>query len=114
MEFLQPLQPVSMAMAILILFMLWILCSWWLLPTRQYKILQRSGFRGPSPLFPLGNISEMRTKKSRPSFESSTSLHDIHSSVFPYFSQWQKSFGKPLSFHEQTSLTLDYSQVGIP
>ncbi|KAF8379501.1 hypothetical protein HHK36_028937 [Tetracentron sinense] len=79
-----------------ILFMLWrILFSCWLSPIRAYRKLQTNGFAGPPPTFPLGNSSEMRKKKNTDSSSGSlNSIHDIHSSVFPYFAQWNKSHGK--------------------
>ncbi|WOL00022.1 hypothetical protein Cni_G08733 [Canna indica] len=66
-------------------------------PAAVWLRLRRHGHSGPLPLFPLGNLMEMSKKKS----ESSTSqlvssnmvTHDIHSSVFPYFSRWRKTYG---------------------
>ncbi|KAB5532465.1 hypothetical protein DKX38_019135 [Salix brachista] len=73
--------------------------------------LRKNGFGGPTPNFPLGNHKEIKriSRKAAASASSSSSnninattfsssgfskiSNDIHSSVFPYFSQWQKSHG---------------------
>ncbi|KAK7380313.1 hypothetical protein VNO78_32821 [Psophocarpus tetragonolobus] len=69
--------------------------SWWVSPVLKHLKLQRCGFGGPPPSFPLGNIPEMKKKNSvSSSLGSSKHTHDIHSSVFPYFSRWQNSHGK--------------------
>lgn len=93
---------IGFGMGVLIMFMLWrLIYTCWVLPNMAYRKLKRNGLSGPTPSFPLGNISDMRKKKSDcTSLSSSSSLatsnpHDIHSSVFPYFSRWQKSHGKP-------------------
>ncbi|XP_021892082.1 cytokinin hydroxylase [Carica papaya] len=85
------------AMAALLLFMfLKLIFACWVSPIFAYKKLKRNGFKGPTPTFPLGNITEMKknTKDSSSSFRSSTVSHDIHSTALPYFSRWQKSYGK--------------------
>ncbi|KAK7283642.1 hypothetical protein RIF29_13295 [Crotalaria pallida] len=69
--------------------------SWWVTPIQKYHKLKRCGFGGPTPSFPLGNIQEMKKKNSvNSSLGSSNVTHDIHSTVFPYFSRWQNSHGK--------------------
>lgn len=73
--------------------------SWWVWPILTLRKLKRCGFGGPTPSFPLGNIKEMK-KKNNSNVTDSSSLvssepnHDIHSTVFPYFSRWQNSHGK--------------------
>ncbi|XP_010038441.2 cytokinin hydroxylase [Eucalyptus grandis] len=66
-----------------------------------YQKLKRNGFKGPSPVFPLGNIMDMKraieegsrsVKSDDESFN--TVSHDIHSTVFPYYACWQRSHGK--------------------
>ncbi|KAK3017612.1 hypothetical protein RJ639_004846 [Escallonia herrerae] len=102
MDFLQFSAALGFAMAaVFLVFALWkMLYCCWISPNRVYRKLVASGFSGPTPSFPLGNTSEMRKKKNADdafSSSSSSSLsitHDIHSTVFPYFSRWQKSFGK--------------------
>ncbi|XP_010255656.1 PREDICTED: cytochrome P450 734A1-like [Nelumbo nucifera] len=92
------IKPLSLAMTILLSFVLWkafFIC--WVLPTRAYNKLRKSGFGGPIPCFPLGNIREMTmTKKkirsSSPSLEYIS--HDIYPIIFPYFSQWRELHGK--------------------
>ncbi|XP_071712105.1 cytokinin hydroxylase [Rutidosis leptorrhynchoides] len=78
--------------------MLWrVLYSCWVLPIRAYRKLAINGFSGPPPSFPLGNTIEMKKSKKIECCSSSSSLtvsNDIHSQVFPYFAQWQKSYGK--------------------
>ncbi|KAL9324085.1 hypothetical protein ACSQ67_008942 [Phaseolus vulgaris] len=69
--------------------------SWWISPIQTHLKLKRSGFGGPPPTFPLGNIREMKNNNSLSSSLLSSNLtHDIHSTVFPYFSRWQNSHGK--------------------
>ncbi|KAL9335788.1 hypothetical protein Peur_072969 [Populus x canadensis] len=76
-----------------------ILFSCWILPGRAHMKLKKNGFRGPTPNFPLGNHREIKRISREATVSSSSSgsskiSNDIHSSVFPYFSQWQKSHGK--------------------
>ncbi|KAG2384788.1 hypothetical protein LR48_Vigan10g099300 [Vigna angularis] len=72
--------------------------SWWISPIYTHLKLKRCGFGGPPPTFPLGNIQEMKKKNTVTSVTSSllpsNPTHDIHSTVFPYFSRWQNSHGK--------------------
>ena len=82
-----------------------VVVSWWVLPVLALQKLKRNGFRGPPPSFPLGNIAEMkRIRKASAainadphSFPSSKVSHDIHSTVFPHFAQWQASYGNQLN-----------------
>ncbi|XP_061369564.1 cytokinin hydroxylase-like [Gastrolobium bilobum] len=68
---------------------------WWILPIQTHRKLKRCGFGGPTPSFPIGNIQEMKKKNSvNASLGYSKLTHDIHSTVFPYFSRWQISHGK--------------------
>uniref|UniRef100_A0A166A0L4 Uncharacterized protein n=1 Tax=Daucus carota subsp. sativus TaxID=79200 RepID=A0A166A0L4_DAUCS len=72
----------------------------WILPNITYLRIKRNGLSGPSPRFPLGNITDMvaHSKKnddpSSSSCDSNIMSHHIHSKVFPYFAQWQQSHGK--------------------
>ena len=84
-----------------ILFVFRVLFCCWVSPFLVHKKLKRNGFRGPTPCFPLGNISEMkRMNANNPNstVEDSSShhqlTHDIHSTVFPYFARWQTTYGK--------------------
>ncbi|XP_027359503.1 cytokinin hydroxylase-like [Abrus precatorius] len=79
-----------------LLFLLKLMFSWWVSPLRKHLKLKRCGFGGPPPSFPLGNIQEIKKKNSVSSSQhrSSKPTHDIHSTVFPYFSRWQISHGK--------------------
>ncbi|KAG6533883.1 cytokinin hydroxylase-like [Zingiber officinale] len=63
----------------------------WLSPAATWRRLQRNGFSGPSPFFPFGNLMEMSKENTE---RPPNILHDIHSSVFPYFSRWSKAYGK--------------------
>ncbi|KAJ6761360.1 CYTOCHROME P450 FAMILY 72 PROTEIN [Salix purpurea] len=95
------------------LYIIWrILFSCWISPAGVYLKLKKNGFGGPTPNFPLGNHKEIKNisraaaaaaaaSSSSSSYtttfsssETSKISNDIHSSVFPYFSQWQKSHGK--------------------
>ncbi|XP_023753418.1 cytokinin hydroxylase [Lactuca sativa] len=93
---MENLEAITFAMAAFFSFLLWrVLYSCWVLPIRAYRKLAINGFSGPPPSFPLGNTTEMKkTKRVESSSSSSTVSNDIHSSVFPYFAQWQKSHGK--------------------
>ncbi|XP_019449654.1 PREDICTED: cytokinin hydroxylase-like [Lupinus angustifolius] len=65
---------------------------WWVSPNQTLQKLKRCGFGGPPPSFPLGNIKEMKKTSFGSSIVNLT--QDIHSTVSPYFSAWQKSYGK--------------------
>ncbi|XP_073128366.1 cytokinin hydroxylase [Henckelia pumila] len=67
--------------------------SWYILPYLAYRKFVSNGFSGPKPSFPMGNLNDMRKKKDSISPSSKIS-NDIHSTVFPYFVEWQKLFGK--------------------
>ncbi|XP_061347944.1 cytokinin hydroxylase-like [Gastrolobium bilobum] len=86
----------ALSLAIItLLFLLKLMFSWWVSPMQTHQRLKRCGFEGPPPSFPLGNIEEMKKKNSVNSSLGSSNLpHDIHSTVFPYFSRWQNSHGK--------------------
>ncbi|KAK7860931.1 cytochrome p450 714a2 [Quercus suber] len=71
-----------------------VLFSCWISPTLKYWKIRRNGFGGPTPSFPFGNIKDIVKMSGDSSLQSSNSPHDIHSNVFPYFSQWQKRHGK--------------------
>lgn len=89
--------------AVLLLFALWkVLDRCWMVPLRAYRKLRKNGLKGPTPVFPLGNIGEM-TKTvlnkaiSSPASKGSLSItHDIHSTVFPFFAQWQQLHGNSM------------------
>ncbi|KAI4340882.1 hypothetical protein MLD38_025677 [Melastoma candidum] len=71
----------------------------WVLPNRASRKLRENGLEGPPPVFPLGNINEMKRvamscSSIRKASDPGVISHDIHSSVFPYFSFWQKLHGK--------------------
>lgn len=94
MEFLHLFR---VAMAAILLFMICkIVYAFWVLPNKAYRKLRANGFSGPTPSFPLGNTNEMKKKRIITSSSSSSSRiisHDIHSSAFPFFAEWQKSQG---------------------
>ncbi|KAJ8485504.1 hypothetical protein OPV22_017989 [Ensete ventricosum] len=88
-------QSLGLAMGGLLLFLLaGAISVFWVWPAETWLRLRRNGFGGPSPLFPLGNLMEMSKKGEAPSPVSSSITHDIHSSVFPYFSRWRNAYGK--------------------
>ena len=91
---------IRLALAMLLLsVVLKIVYSMWILPSITYFKIKRNGLSGPSPRFPLGNITDMvaHSKKnddpSSSSCDSNIMSHHIHSKVFPYFAQWQQSHG---------------------
>ncbi|KAH7538027.1 hypothetical protein FEM48_Zijuj03G0155800 [Ziziphus jujuba var. spinosa] len=97
MELVGLYQSFPLATGFFLLILVWkLLFCCWISPTLAYLKLKKNGFGGPSPSFPLGNISDMTKKSKSISFGSSLDIinHDIHSKVFPYFSMWQKSYGK--------------------
>lgn len=101
-------EGISLALvASFILLLLRVLFCCWISPFLVHKKLKRNGFGGPTPSFPLGNISEMkRNNLITPIFESSQLTHNIHSIVFPYFSRWQTAHGKPSPYHYIYRVTL--------
>jgi len=57
--------------------------------------LQRNGFSGPPPRFPMGNINEMKREGEKASHGAPLAMsNDIHSIAFPYFAKWRLSYGK--------------------
>ncbi|GMI71585.1 cytochrome P450, family 715, subfamily A, polypeptide 1 [Hibiscus trionum] len=85
-----------MAASLLYLF-LRVLFSFWVLPIRAYRKIKKNGFCGPTPTFPVGNITEMKSSKNVDDSSlgfSAIISHDIHSTVFPYFANWQNTHGK--------------------
>ncbi|KAL8474034.1 hypothetical protein ACS0TY_030770 [Phlomoides rotata] len=70
-----------------------LLFSWWVVPNLAYKKLKANGFSGPKPSFPVGNLNDMKKKKtttnSGPSSTFAGISNDIHSTAFPYFARWQ-------------------------
>lgn len=89
---------------VLLLFAVWkVIERCWVLPLRAYRKLRRNGLKGPTPVFPLGNIGEMTKnivmsrQASSPASKGSQSItHDIHSTVLPFFSQWQQLHGNSI------------------
>ncbi|KAM6555854.1 hypothetical protein CsatB_002873 [Cannabis sativa] len=81
--------------AFLLLFLRVTYC-WWISPIRVYRNLRKNGFGGPTPSFPLGNTSEMRSVGSSTSHNNNNNnvSHDLHSIVFPHFARWRKIYGK--------------------
>ncbi|KAL8557150.1 hypothetical protein ACS0TY_004562 [Phlomoides rotata] len=71
-----------------------LLFSWWVVPNLAYKKLKANGFSGPKPSFPVGNLNDMKKKKTTTISGLSSTFagisNDIHSTAFPYFARWQK------------------------
>ncbi|KAL5567988.1 hypothetical protein UlMin_024563 [Ulmus minor] len=86
----------NVALGFFFLILLWrLLFCFWISPTLAYRKLRGNGFGGPLPCFPLGNLKEMKKNNNKSyALGSSNVTHDIHSTAFPYFSTWQKSYGK--------------------
>lgn len=79
----------------------------WILPARFRSRLRAGGFKGPNPMFPLGNIGEMKKSDSDLAVVDGSPNpkeihHDIHAVVFPYFARWQRLHGKPRSLVRNT------------
>ncbi|XP_077223764.1 cytochrome P450 714C2-like [Tasmannia lanceolata] len=97
MEFIQSMQRLSLSVAALLLFSLFTgIFAFWFSAIRANQKLQRNGFRGPPPSFPLGNITEISRKQKKALLQSPPLdiSHDFHSTVFPYFVQWRSVYGK--------------------
>lgn len=107
MEYYLTKLPQALCLAILVIGALSFLFSkvaysWWISPIQVYQKLRKNGFGGPTPNFPLGNITEMKreimTVINGEEALSNNISHNIHSTVFPYFARWRKIYGK-LHFH---------------
>ncbi|RYR06653.1 hypothetical protein Ahy_B05g073961 [Arachis hypogaea] len=86
-------------LCLFLMLMILITLVWWVIPNKKLHKLKKCGFEGPPPSFPLGNIKDMKRKKSNIiittttiSSSSSNLSHDIHSIVAPYYSSWQNSY----------------------
>jgi hypothetical protein len=73
----------------------------WLSPAATRRRLQKAGFGGPAPSFPLGNLPEIAATLAANSSSSTSTApasgvvsSDIHGAVFPYFARWRGAFGK--------------------
>ena len=83
----------------LFFFLLWkLLYALFLSPIFALQKLRKNGLKGPRPIFPLGNLIDIKKKLKEtkslyyPSSRENIS-HDIHSSSLPHFAQWQKLYG---------------------
>ena len=107
---------VGLAIATMLLLVLCkIVLSFWLWPNIAYQKLKRSGINGPSPSFPMGNITHMVaiSKKSKQSpVNTNLTTHDNYSTVFPYFALWQKSYGKSRLFQNPGSAIIIMALFG--
>ncbi|KAL6132017.1 hypothetical protein ACLB2K_070388 [Fragaria x ananassa] len=72
-----------------------LLLSFWVFPFLTHRRLKKNGFSGPSPCFPLGNLSEMKKKTNTQSSSWTNKIsHDIYPTLFPHFARWKNSHGK--------------------
>ncbi|XP_031473021.1 cytochrome P450 714C2 [Nymphaea colorata] len=97
MEFVQILSLIMAPVCFLLCVCGAVLYRCFVRPLIVRRVLERNGLRGPSPSFPLGNISTMRKlARSTVVHGSPMSLitHDIHPLLFPHFAEWRKAFGK--------------------
>ncbi|XP_054824761.1 cytochrome P450 714A1-like [Prosopis cineraria] len=72
----------------------------WLKPRRIRSILEKQGIRGPTPSFPMGNLSEIKHIQSQFSNLSSSTSHPEHwfHSLFPFLQQWRKQYGSTFMY----------------
>lgn len=88
------------ALGAFVCFLLWKLFNTcYLKPLQTYHKLKSHGFSGPIPHFPLGNRSEMMNTSTQEEDDNGSSScvgisHNIHPTCMPYFSRWQKAYGK--------------------
>lgn len=72
----------------------------WLKSETMRRKLRMQGIKGPPPSILYGNLPEMQKIQSNATKPASTSLasdivaHDYTSTLFPYFEQWRKEYGK--------------------
>ncbi|KAK4489352.1 hypothetical protein RD792_005159 [Penstemon davidsonii] len=76
----------------------------WLNPWRIRRNLELQGIKGPKPSFLYGNALEMQKIQALSALKKSGTTsgnngefvaHDYTSTLFPYFEQWRKEYGKP-------------------
>lgn len=72
----------------------------WLKCETMRRKLRMQGIKGPPPSILYGNLPEMQKIQANAAKPSSTGLasdivaHDYTSTLFPYFEQWRKEYGK--------------------
>lgn len=72
----------------------------WLKCETMRRKLRMQGIKGPPHAILYGNLPEMQKIQANAAKPSSTSLasdivaHDYTSTLFPYFEQWRKEYGK--------------------
>lgn len=73
----------------------------WVKSQRLRWKLKRQGIKGPNPSLLYGNVPEMqRIQSSTKALSSSADFiaHDYTFTLFPYFEQWRKLYGKLISY----------------
>ncbi|XP_054782556.1 cytochrome P450 714A1-like [Prosopis cineraria] len=86
--------PVAAIVVSLMVLMIWE--KLWLKPQRIRSVLQKQGIRGPTPSFPLGNLSEIKRIQSQFStnnLSSSSQPEQWFHSLFPFLQHWRKQYG---------------------
>lgn len=73
--------------------------SVWVNPWRLRRRLEKQGIRGPRPCFLYGNVPEMQriqasSIKNTGAENTGFVAHNYTSTLFPYFEQWRKQYGK--------------------
>ncbi|CAB4271424.1 unnamed protein product [Prunus armeniaca] len=94
--------------------------SFWVSPVLAYRKLKKYGLNGPSPSFPLGNLTEMKKKINVKSSSSSVGqpnsniiTHDIHSTLFPYFARWQSSHVINVFYRKNVRLLVRHRAISV-
>lgn len=73
----------------------------WLKPRSVRSKLSRQGLRGPSPLFLVGNLPEMKRIDAefvKPPPKAGEVKHDYAYTIIPWFIQWTKQYGSNYFF----------------
>lgn len=75
------------------------LLSYYLIPKRITKIMEKQGVRGPKPRFLVGNILDMASLVSESTSNDMDSIHhDIVARLLPHYVAWSKIYGNNFQF----------------
>lgn len=73
--------------------------KYWARPEKILEKLRKQGIHGPRRRFPTGNLLEMRKistsiVSSGADSQTKTVTQNYSSTLFPYFDQWRKDYGR--------------------